>query len=455
MSNGHHAPALTGSIKAKLRQLSDRSLLKWLYPGMHIKRWLGLLMLGVAIMGLGIAYMLRELYVGVEFPGVFYYLTLQFFPRYVRGILFIAISTSLILFAVWNLNQSLLSAVMGTRRHEGKMVDLVYNARFRNRGPRVVAIGGGTGLSTLLLGLKEHTGNLTAVVTVGDDGGSSGRLREDMGMLPPGDVRNCIVALADAEPLIRSLFQYRFTQGGGLEGHSFGNLFIAALTDLMDGNFEEAVRATSRVLAVRGQIVPSTTADVKLGARFVDGSTVWGESRITEQGKRIAQLVIKPEHARAYPEAVEAIRAADMIIIGPGSLYTSVLPNLLVREIRDAIRGARAVKVYVSNVATQRGETDGFSVADHVEAIEAHVGPGLVDRVLANDNLVDQLPEAWHSRVVAVDPQRIPRVRVVLDDVVREDKRYHHDPVKLAAALMRLYYDRDVAAPAPVVASRR
>src|SRR5262245_32141031 len=245
----------------------DRSLLKWLYPGMHIKRWLALLLLGVAIMGLGISYMLREAYMTYTFPGVFYYLTLQFFPRYLRGGLFILTSVTLIFLAVWHLNRSLLSAVMQPGRTD-RMVDLVYNARFRSRGPRIVAIGGGTGLSQLLAGLKGHSGNLTAVVTVGDDGGSSGRLREDMGLLPPGDVRNCIAALAEAEPLMRSLFQYRFGQGTGLEGHSFGNLFIAALTDLMGGNFEEAVRATSRVLAVRGLIVPCTTADITLGARM-------------------------------------------------------------------------------------------------------------------------------------------------------------------------------------------
>jgi uncharacterized cofD-like protein len=417
-------------------------MLKWLYPGMHVKRWLALLMLGVALMGLGIAYLLREVYVNYTFPGAFYYLTLQFMPRYVRGILFVVLSLTAIFSAVWHLNRSLLAAVMTPGRGD-KIVDLVYRHRFRSTGPNIVAIGGGTGLSQLLLGLKDHTDHITAVVTVGDDGGSSGRLREDMGILPPGDVRNCIAALAEAEPLMRSLFQYRFAVGSGLDGHSFGNLFIAALTDLMGGNFEEAVRATSRVLAVRGQIVPSTTADVTLGARFEDGAMVWGESAISHEGKRIDQLFIRPEHAKAYPEAVEAIRDADMIVIGPGSLYTSVLPNLLVREIRDAIRRSRAVKVYVSNVATQHGETDGFSVADHVAAIERHVGKGMIRYVLANDNVATTLPEAWQSNAVAINGHEMPHIRVVQEDVVREDKRYHHDPAKLAAALVRLYYDRE------------
>jgi uncharacterized cofD-like protein len=430
----------------------DRSLVKWLYPGMHIKRWLALLLLGVAVMGLGIAYLLREVYVTYTFPGAFYYLTLQFFPRWVRGLLFVGTSLTMIVMAVWHLNRSLLSAVMLPGRTE-RMVDLVYNARFRSRGPRIVAIGGGTGLSTLLAGLKQQTVNVTAIVTVGDDGGSSGRLREDMGILPPGDVRNCIAALAEAEPLMRSLFQYRFESGNGLQGHSFGNLFIAALTDIMGGNFEEAVRATSRVLAVRGSIVPMTTEDVTLGARFVDGATVWGESNITHQGKRIEQLFIKPEHAHAYPEAVDAIRQADMIVTGPGSLYTSVLPNLLVRDIRDAIKVSRAVKVYVSNVATQHGETDGFTVSAHIAAIERHVGRGLIEYVLANSNLAERLPEEWMSRAVPLDAEAVPHLTVVQEDVVREDKRYHHDPAKLAAALIRLYYDRESAGRTPRAAA--
>jgi uncharacterized cofD-like protein len=428
-------------VKRWFGRVCDPSLRTWLVPGMHVKRWLALLMIGVAIMGLGLAYLLREVYVSATLPGVFYYITLQFIPRYVRGLLFIGISTGLILLAVIELAQSLLIVA----DHPGPRQPLaqrVYNRRFPRNGPKVVAIGGGTGLSRLLLGLKEHTDRLTAIVSVGDDGGSSGRLRQEFNVLPPGDVRNCIAALAEADDEMRRLFQYRFEEGSGLEGHSFGNLFIVALSAIT-GSFEEAVRATSRILAVRGQIIPLTPEDITLGARMADGEMVWGESNITHRGKRIERLVLKPAHVPAYPEALQAIAEADLIVMGPGSLYTSVLPNLLVEDIREAVRGSRAFKVYVSNVATQHGETDGFTVADHVRAIIDHVGPGLIDCVLANQNISHDLPEAWQSDAVEPIGEMPAGIFLRRADVVQSDKRYHHDPRKLAAALMALYADRE------------
>ena len=345
----------------------DPSLVKWLYFGMHIKRWLLLLLAGVAIMGLGIGYFLREVYASYTFPDEAYYITLQFLPRYVRGGMFVGLSVGVILFAVWQLNKSLLSAFVRPGRDES-LVNIIYNHRYLRRGPKIVAIGGGTGLSTLLRGLKEHTGNLTAVVTVADDGGSSGRLREELGLPPPGDLRNCIAALADVEPLMTRLFQYRFNKGSGLEGHSFGNLFIAAMSSVT-GNFEDAVRETSRVLAVRGQILPSTLTNVRLSAVTEDNESIHGESQITERGSRIKQVFIHPENAQAHPDAIRAILAADLVVVGPGSLYTSVLPNLLVDGIRRAIEMTKAVRVYVCNVATQHGETDEFSVGDHYQAL--------------------------------------------------------------------------------------
>ena len=238
----------------------DQSFIKWFYFGMHIKRWLLLLLLGVVIMGLRFGYFLREVYVSYHFPGAAYYLTLHFLPRWARGIIFVTTSFGLIGFAIWKLNQSLLSAFIKPERSES-IVDIIYNHRYLRRGPKIVAIGGGTGLSTLLRGLKEYTGNITAIVSIADDGGSSGRLQRELGVLPPGDIRKNIAALADAEPLMSRLFEYRFNEGEGLEGHSFGNLFIVAMTDVA-GNFEEAVRETSRVLAVRGQILPATLSDV-------------------------------------------------------------------------------------------------------------------------------------------------------------------------------------------------
>jgi uncharacterized cofD-like protein len=436
-------------VKGWIGHARERNLGMWLVPGMHVKRWLALMMLAVAIMGLGFAYLLRQVYLTATLPDVFYYITLQFIPRALRGVLFIGVAVGLFCFALLKLTRSLIAAVErpGTRE---SLARRVFEYRSRAGGPRVVAIGGGTGLSRLLFGLKDWTENITAIVTVGDDGGSSGRLRQEFNVLPPGDVRNCIAALAEASEEMRRLFQYRFDEGSGLEGHSFGNLLIVALTAIT-GSFEEAVRATSRILAVRGSIIPLTPVDITLGARMADGTTVWGESNITHQGKRIDRLFLRPADAGAYPEALKAIAAADLIVIGPGSLYTSVLPNLLVEDIREAVAAARALKVYVSNVATQHGETDHFSVADHVRAIIDHAGPGLIDVVLANDNVSRDFPEEWMSEAVGLEDDPLPAsIRLHRADVVQSDKRYHHDPAKLAAALIRLYDERERFAGEPV-----
>ena len=413
----------------------------WLAPGMHVKRWLLVMVLGVAMMGLGIAYLLREVYVSTQLPDVFYYLTLQFIPRLGRGLLFVLLSVGLFLLALYKLTRALVNVL----NRPGPRLPLAQRWRdyhFGPNGPKIVVIGGGTGLSRLLLGLKAHSDNLTAIVSVGDDGGSSGRLRQEFNVLPPGDVRNCIAALAEADREILRLFQYRFEEGSGLEGHSFGNLFIVALAGIT-GSFEEAVRATSRILAVRGQILPLTPADITLGARLASGEEVWGESNITHQGQRIERLFLKPEDARAYPEALEALADADLIVMGPGSLYTSVLPNLLVEDIREAVRRSPAFKVYVSNVATQHGETDCFTVGDHVRAIIDHAGPSLIDCVLANDNVRHGLPAEWMSDAVEPSNDLPAGVHLRLADVVQADKRYHHDSEKLARAVLRLYHDRE------------
>jgi uncharacterized cofD-like protein len=424
-----------------MNHLREAEFLKWLYPGMHIKRWLALLMLGVAIMGLGIAYILREAYVSYTFPSFIYYLTLQFIPRFWRGIMFMAASAGLTLFALWHLNSSLLSAVL-PRKRDSSLVSIIWGKRYLRRGPKIVAIGGGTGLSILLRGLKEYTGNLMAIVTVADDGGSSGRLRRELGILPPGDVRNCIAALADAEPLMTKLFQYRFSDGSDLAGHSFGNLFIVAMSGVL-GNFEEAIKQTGRVLAVRGQIVPSTLVDVTLEAKTENEETIQGEAKISESSSRIKEVSLQPPNPQACPEAIRAILEADMIVVGPGSLLTSVLPNLLVDGIKRAIKASSAVKVYVCNVATQPGETDGFKVADHVGVLESHVGKGLFRYVLANSNIEDGLPETWQSQPVQVNGEDSLRGHLILADVVSEENRYHHDSKKLGEALIHLYYDRN------------
>jgi len=435
-----------------VRRLADHNALKWLYPGMHIKRWLLLLLFGVALMGLGIAYVLREAYLTYTLPGIFYYLTLQFIPRWGRGLLFMFLSLSTVAIATWKLNQSLLYAfVRPDRESATNMVTAIYNKRFLSRGPKIVAIGGGTGLSTLLRGLKDYTSNVTAIVTVADDGGSTGRLRQEFGVVAPGDIRQCIAALAESEPLMSKLFQYRFSEGTGLEGHSFGNLFLVAMSEVT-GNFETAIHEASRVLNVRGNILPSTLQDVTLSARTHEDELVHGEHNISEKGTAIRDLYLNPPDAEAHPDAVRAILEADIIIIGPGSLYTSVMPNLLVEGIKKALFASTAPRIFVCNVATQHGETDGFSVADHLVALERHTGKGVINGVVANNNIASQLPEAWHSKAVAISRNGMDAfagVVVVESDVVAEENRYRHDPAKLAATIMRMYDNRDAFSHAP------
>ncbi|MEX2229671.1 MAG: gluconeogenesis factor YvcK family protein [Dehalococcoidia bacterium] len=427
--------------------MSRTDLSKWLYFGLHIKRWLALLLISIAIMGLGFAYFLRELYETYTFPAWAYYVTLQFMPRWARGVLFISLASGLGVFSGWRLNRSLAEAVAPQVRG-GAILDLVYARRTQDRGPRIVAIGGGTGLSTLLRGIKRYTSNVTAIVTVADDGGSSGRLRRDLQVIPPGDIRACIAALADAEPLVTELFQYRFNDSSGddISGHSFGNLFIAAMAGVT-GSMEAAIVETSRVLAVRGRIVPSTLEDIVLSAKMADGSVVRGESRLPASGVPPAAVAIEPRNAVAHPDAVRAIANAELIVIGPGSLYTSVLPNLLVPALGQAIRDSHAFKVYVSNVATQRGETNGYAAADHYAAILRHLGVAwLVDAVLANTNLPSEpFPEAWGAEpVVAPGDAHYAGARLVLADLVDPERRLRHDPEKLASAVMRLYFERDL-----------
>ncbi|MBA2449299.1 MAG: YvcK family protein [Chloroflexi bacterium] len=327
------------------------------------------------------------------------------------------------------------------------LVDALVSLRHRQRGPKIVVIGGGTGLSTMLRGLKHHSANITAIVTVADDGGSSGRLRRELGVLPPGDFRNCIVALADAEPVMAKLFQYRFGQGSGLDGHSFGNLFIVAMSGIT-GNFEEAIREASRVLAVRGQILPSTLANVTLCAELSDEALVEGESKISEATIPIKRVYLQPERPAAYPEAVRAILEADLVVIGPGSLYTSILPNLLVDGIAKALTATDAFTVYVCNVATQPGETDGFSMGDHVKTLLNHLRANPLDVVLANSNLRGELDPAWRVQQVVADPADLPPdgPELAFDDVVDPRNPLRHSPEKLAVSILRLYEERGATA---------
>jgi uncharacterized cofD-like protein len=306
---------------------------------------------------------------------------------------------------------------------------------------RVAAIGGGTGLAMLLRGLKTYTANLSAIVNVTDDGGSSGWLRQNMNMLPPGDIRNCLVALADTEPLLERIFQYRFTTGQGLEGHAFGNLFLAALTDLF--GFEQALSAAAKVLAVKGKVLPVTLDKLHLVAEFRDGSQVAGESRIPDKRGKIARLRLEPAGSQVYPAARQAILEADLAVVGPGSLYTSVLANLLVSGVAEALRESKACKVYVCNCMTQPGETDGYTAADHLQAIEEHVGPGLFDVVVVNSDLSIS-PELLHKYAregacpVRSDPERLKNfgLQVLAADLIFHEELVRHDHDRLARLLL-------------------
>ncbi len=408
---------------------------------MRIKRWLLMMTVGLVSLSLGFGYMLVQVYRTQPFPDFVGDLTLQFIDRPIRGVIFMLVGAALTLVAFWRLNESLLSAVMPDGHNN--LVDIVYNHRQRKRGPKIVVIGGGTGLSTLLRGIKEYTTNVTAIVTVADDGGSSGRLRRELGVLPPGDFRNCIAALADAEPLMTKLFQYRFSEGSGLDGHSFGNLFIVAMSGVT-GSFEQAIRESGRVLAVRGQILPSTIENVTLCAELADEVHVAGESQISLSNKAIKRVYLQPEYPMAYPEAIRAILDADYIVVGPGSLYTSILPNLLVRDLASALVASNALKVYVCNVATQRGETDNFTVKDHVAALLRHLSENPFHFVLANDKVGAVLPAHWHVNQVAptVEDLKLAGTELVQADVVDPKNPLRHDPKKLAQALMRLFYDK-------------
>ncbi len=422
----------------------------WLRPGMGIKRWLAVVFFGELALALALALALRQVYRDVEVEGplqaVLYIATLQFLPYAARGVILASVGAALFAVGSVRVIQVLVDPFRPTDAAT-PLLEVIYQKRFLARGPRIVAIGGGTGLATLLRGLKEHTSNLTAVVTVADDGGSSGKLREQLGVPAVGDIRNCIVALADAEPLMGRLLQYRFPGEEvpeSLGGHAIGNLLIAALTAVEGGDFEEGVRQMNRVLAVRGQVLPVSPTPITLHARLGDGGEVAGQSLIA-RSSGIERIWITPQSVSASDDAIRAIGEADLIVLGPGSLYTSILPSLLLPEIRDALASSSALRVFVCNVATQQGETTGFDLADHVDALVGHTAAGVADVVLANNRLDAVVPEGWHGEPVRLrwppdGPASAARPpRLVLDDVVDPANAHHHDPARLAGALMRLF----------------
>jgi conserved hypothetical protein, cofD-related len=449
------APESPESPEARLQRSVTRGI-KWLYPGIRVKRWLVLIPLGMALVIVGVMvlanirtleyldlladWLARALHVSLDRPAVYV-------PM---GLALLALGLGTVFFALVAVNRSIVGAI--APEGLGDLPDVIRRRRALSHGPRIVVVGGGTGLSTLLRGLKQYTSNLTAVVTMTDDGGSSGLLQQQMHgrVLPPGDIRNCLVALADAEPLMQQLFQYRFStrdEKDGLSGHSFGNLLIAAMADIT-GDFEQAVRETSKVLAIRGRVLPSTVESVVLVGEMEDGREITGETNIAHDPARITRIRLCPDSPRPLPDALQAIAQADIILMGPGSVFTSVIPNLLVKEIADAVAKAKALKVYVCNVMTQPGETDGYSASDHVRAIEEHAGVRAFDYVLVNSARPsgEMLERYTRSGAEFVEPD-IDAVAqqgytVVKGSFISESVVVRHDSERIARAILKLWQER-------------
>jgi uncharacterized cofD-like protein len=424
-----------------------RRLFRWLSPGIFVKRWLLTISVGVlmTILGFAIWIKLTPIFWLIQLADKIIDYLATIAPHYLSGPMVLGFGLFLIF---WGHGRSLGEIRKVLRPDAAEtLLDTLWQNRRLNRGPKIVAIGGGTGLSTLLRGLKFHTANLTAIVTVADDGGSSGRLRRDFGVLPPGDIRNCIAALADEETLLSELFQYRFEAGDGLSGHSFGNLFLTAMSEIT-GDLESAVEASSKVLAIRGQVLPATLTDVTLWARLTDGRVIQGESSITEAGGEIAEIGCHPANPPALAKAISAIEQADYIIMGPGSLYTSVISNLLVPEIAEAIANRNVPSIYVCNIMTQPGETTGYTVADHIESIDRACGKKLFDSVLVQKSQPSpsclQRYAQENSYPVLLDREDVQQLgREVFEFHVMEENRetgyLRHDSRRLARSLMHFY----------------
>ena len=407
-------------------------------PGTKIKRWIFLGVIGMILSVIGIVEIFSKHEHNLSIKLLYLFLTFI-------GLVMIYISVSEFIKSFISLiNNEKIKITINDKSIE----DLVEEKRVHVGGPKIVVIGGGTGLSTMLRGLKLYTNNITAIVTVGDDGGGSGKLRADLGMLPPGDIRNCILALADTEPIMEDLLQYRFTEGS-LKGQSFGNLFLAAMDGISD-SFESAVQKMSSVLAVTGKVLPVTLDDMKLIAELENGNIVEGESiipdEVVKQKSKIKELRINPKKALPLLDALMAINEADAIVMGPGSLYTSIIPNLLVEDIVECINKSDAIKIYISNVMTQPGETDDYTASMHVKALIEHGGAGIVDYVLVNNKEISAEMQEYYAQKgqypVLVDEKAVEDLGVGLfkADIIDDSEMIHHDSMKLAQNVMKIYH---------------
>ncbi len=419
--------------------------LGWLIPGIGVKRWIIVFLLGTTLLGVGLAVLLLEVYRTAPetwWLPILSFASLRALSRPVRVLIFGGIGMGLVSLGIWGINRTLLAPF---RRTGKPVLDELTDHRRKERGPRIVTIGGGHGLSTLLRGLKTYSYNITAVVTVADDGGSSGRIRLTQGIPPPGDIRNCLAALSNDEALMTQLFQYRFSDGNTeLDGHPFGNLFISALSEIT-GSFEEAVVESGRVLAVHGRVLPATLHNVRLVAdvqlpHSIGEVRVEGESIIPKFPGDVQRVWLEPNNPAAYPQVIQAILASELIIIGPGSLFTSILPNLLVPDIVAAIQASRALKLYICNVATQPGETDGYNCEDHIKALNDHVGGLIFDIIVMNNKYEGQLPDG--TEWVKTLPDAESEYPIYRTDLLDENQPWRHDSSKLARAVIDLFQER-------------
>lgn len=433
--------------KQKLQLMRNKllTLLRWFSPGIGVKRWLLITLIGTTLIGIGLAIIVLDVY--RTSPQTWWLpllstASLRFLPRILRALIFGGIGLGLILTGIWGINRTIMKPFLKPGK---QVVDELTIHRRKVRGPRIVTIGGGHGMATVLRGLKDYTNNITAIVSVADDGGSSGKIRKELGILPPGDIRNCLAALSNDEALLSQLFQYRFPLGdGGLFGHSFGNLFISALADIT-GSFEDAVAESGRVLAVSGRVLPSTTHNVKLVADIQLQDThqeirIEGESEIPKLAGNVKRVWLEPNSPAGFPDSIRAILNADLIVIGPGSLYTSIIPNLLVPDLIDALEVAQGLRIYVCNVATQPGETDRFLCRNHIEALERHTQKRVFDLVVVNNDFKDELPQGveW----VRMDNNLMDECPIYEASLIDHTRPWRHDSKKLSQILIELLQER-------------
>ena len=425
-----------------LRSFRFMSLWKWFYPGMRVKRFLLIVLAGIILMAVGLIFLIdlsRFLWIKNQIRNLFVYY--QIAPH-ISGFILVIIGSGLVILGISNMNRSILKRIIPQQIDQ--IPEIIYLQRKLEKGPHIVVIGGGTGIHTLLRGLKQYTSNITAVVTVFDSGGSSGQLRDELGVLPPGDIRNCLVALSEKESLMTKLFQYRF-KNGSLQGHSFGNLFITAMSEV-SGDFPKAVEKSSEILAIRGKVLPSSTDDVVLCAQLQNKILIKGENNISKSKDRIENIFIQPSSVLPLQETILAIREADAIILGPGSLYTSVICNLLVKNIPEAICQSRALKIYICNVMTQTGETDHFTASMHLEELIKYLHQNCVDYALVNKSILSRKIATKYQKegayVVKDDlhTKFSNRTKIIRQELLSQHNYARHDSDKIAKLIMEIIH---------------